>query len=83
MKVPKDNFYHEALEYLTEARFSGRGYCCVKLRNSDGDMPKSFGVVYCGDPCEIFLRNDVGDLTDNVVKFNSVEEMLDAGWDVD
>lgn len=57
--------------------------CCMKLKTGPEPLDYKFGVVFYEDPACIYLRNAKGDLTNETVSFDSIEEMLKAGWLVD
>lgn len=72
----------KAHDFLKEARFS-KGYCHLKLRDKGHGRYVNFGIVYPDDVCKIYLLDEKGRVTNKTQEWNSIEEMLDAGWDVD
>lgn len=59
--------------------------CCVKLYDPTVALiPYSkYGVVFNSDKTVIHVRSLRDEFTGEVIKFASVEEMLQAGWLVD
>ncbi len=42
-----------------------------------------FGIVFPTDVCKICYVDTDGNVTGETITFKSIDEMLDAGWDVD
>lgn len=74
----------KAKDFLTEAKFE-KGYCHLKFRDKSSGSHRytQFGIVYPDNPCEIFLLGEKGQPSGDSKSFKSIDEMLDAGWDVD
>lgn len=87
--MKRDEWYYKALEFIKAKKFTNVGgydnerYCCLKFRDPNGDMSKKFGLISGDDNLTVWLRNKKGELTGEFERFSSVEELLDAGWDVD
>lgn len=58
---------------------------CMKFPDPKGGRPLHFGVIFPNDNlCKIFLRDkETMELTKEYKHYSSIDEMLDAGWDVD
>lgn len=78
--MSEQDWRKKAKEFLEKFR---TGFCCMKLTNPNGGMPKHFGVIYPDNVCKIFLRDEHGYITLDSNEWNSIDEMLDAGWDID
>lgn len=86
-----DEWTLKALKHIKAGKFTlqsgrpdGATYCCVKFRCGSVGCPKVFGVIYETELTNVYLRDQAtGDITDEKQTFESVEALLDAGWDVD
>lgn len=75
-------------EHLEKGEFGPGGYCCLKLRSKSSTPPGgipfvNFGVVYPDDVCKIYLRDEAGNITTKTQEWDSIDEMFDAGWEID
>jgi hypothetical protein len=57
--------------------------CCMKLTNPKGGWPVAFGVIFPDEITTIYVRDHEGNLSETVQQYNSVDEILEAGWIVD
>lgn len=74
----------KAHDFLKAANFE-KGFCHLKLRDKDKNSGRylNFGIVFPGDVCQIHLLDEHGNDSGKTQEWNSIDEMLDAGWDVD
>lgn len=85
MKKTEIDWRQKAHAFLTAAKFEN-GRCHMKLYSRNSHRYLAFGVVYPDDICKIHLMEFTKNgavLTGKVQEWNSIDEMLDAGWDVD
>lgn len=76
-------WFEAAKTFLASGDFPN-GYCHMKFRAAgEKGMPKKFGIVSYLDVTLIQLLDEKGNLSKETEKFNSIDEMLSAGWDVD
>lgn len=75
-------FRENEIKFLKDGNFP-HAFCCMKKRNPKGGMPEFFGAVISGEPTKVYLRDDEGEMTVKFEEFETVEAMLDAGWEID
>lgn len=81
--MSKDEWREKAIAFLNAREFP-KGYCHMKRRNPSGGMPKEFGVIYPSNLCQVvILDENMVPIEKKTQDFQSLDDMFEAGWDVD